>query len=92
MNYARDNNGSLEYPQDDDFAGVSNWRTNDQALRRRKFLPLRGLAEHREGYVATSPKSWHVVAQSSRRFDVIVDTSYIQIDEWDYVPAPDPLL
>ncbi|MBQ7649699.1 MAG: hypothetical protein IJS15_02005 [Victivallales bacterium] len=81
MNWAKEENGVLKYPSENEFYGVSNWRSHDKLLRMKGYVPMRGDAPSREGYAAV-PKTWHVVEQ-----DV---ASYIQVDEWDYVPLPEP--
>ena len=121
--YAKIIDNALIYPSADEFRGVPNYMLNDQALRRKSYLPLVGTPEEREGYSAT-PSSWHVVQQSATRIEprqqtvadyekdeetgerrkvgehtemvdteITVDTSYIQIDDWQYTelpPEPEP--
>lgn len=131
MLYAKIIDNQLVYPNDSEFQGVPNWRTNDQACRRRGYTPLVGDPEDREGYRAT-PATWHAVQQSETRTEprredpvtgepfmedvlvedpdthetrkvgtrratrdvpVVFDTSYIQVDTWEYteIPAPAPV-
>ena len=121
--YAKIIDNALQFPQASEFRGVPNYMLNDQALRRKSYLPLVGTPEEREGYSAT-PSSWHVVQQSATRIEprqqtvadyekdeetgerrkvgehtemvdteITVDTSYIQIDDWQYTelpPEPEP--
>lgn len=121
--YAKIIDNALQYPAASEFAGIPHYETNDAALRRRRYLPLVGEAEPREGYSAT-PSTWHVVEQSATRTEprqqtvedyeedpethesrkvgehtemvdteITVDTSYIQVDEWEYTelpPEPEP--
>lgn len=126
--YAKIIDNALQYPQASEFRGVPNYMLNDQALRRKSYLPLVGEAEPREGYTAT-PSAWHVVEQSATRIEprredpvtkepfmedimeedpethemkkvgeqqvtrevpVEFDTSFIQIDTWDYQEIPKP--
>ena len=61
--YAKEENKTLVYPQDAEFAGIPNWRTNEPAQRRRGYMPLVGEPEDREGFTAR-PSKWHVVPQS----------------------------
>ena len=81
MEYAKDNNGVLEYPTDAEFVGVPNWRTHDRLLRMHGYLPLVGEADEREGYAA-SPKTWQTVGEDYE--------AYIQVTEWEYTPVPEP--
>ena len=101
--YAKDNGQTLSYPTDEEFAGVVNWRENDKVLRMKGYKPLEGTAQHQEGKEA-QPKTWHVVSQSTtvteqrqvkengsyvlKPVPVTVDTSYIQIDTWEYTDIP----
>ena len=118
--YAKIIDNALQYPADSEFRGVPNYMLNDQALRRKSYLPLVGTPEEREGYSAT-PATWHVVEQSATRIEprqhtvedyetdeetgerrkvgehtemvdteIQVDTSYIQIDSFEYAPIPTP--
>lgn len=121
--YAKIIDNALQFPQASEFRGVPNYMLNDNALRRKSYLPLVGTPEEREGYTAT-PSAWHVVEQSTTRTEprqqtvedyeedaetherrktgehiemvdteITVDTSYIQIDEWEYTelpPEPEP--
>ena len=121
--YAKIIDNVLIYPSADEFRGVPNYMLNDNALRRKSYLPLVGTPEPREGYSAT-PSAWHVVEQSATRIEprqrivedyekdeetgelrkvgehtemvdteITVDTSYIQVDEWEYTelpPEPEP--
>lgn len=64
--YAKIIDNALQYPQASEFRGVPNYMLNDQALRRKSYLPLVGTPEEREGYTAT-PSAWHVVEQSTTR-------------------------
>lgn len=102
--YAKDNGQTLSYPTDEEFAGVVNWRANDKVLRLKGYKPLKGTAEPQEGKEAV-PKTWHVVSQSMtvteqrqvkengsyvlKPIPVVVDTSYIQIDTWEYTDIPE---
>lgn len=103
IKYAKIVNDRLQYPSASEFAGVPNYMTNDPLLRDKEYLPLVGEPEERVGYGA-EPSEWHVVNQSSTRVEmrqtspdskeleetlVIIDTSYIQIDEWNYVELPE---
>lgn len=81
MQYAKDDNGVLGYPTDEEFRGVPNWQTHDRLLRMRGYLPLVGEADKRDGFAAW-PKSWLTVGQG--------DESYIQVTEWEYAPVPAP--
>lgn len=118
--YAKIIDNALQFPQASEFLGVPNYMLNDQALRRKSYLPLVGEAEPRDGYSAT-PSAWHVVEQSATRTEprqqtvedyeedsethesrkvgehtemvdteITVDTSFIQIDEWEYTELPPP--
>lgn len=121
--YAKIIDNALTYPSTDEFRGVPNYMLNDNALRRKSYLPLVGTPEEREGYSAT-PSRWHIVQQSETRIEprqqvvedytenpetherektgehtemvdteITIDTSYIQIDEWQYTenpPEPEP--
>lgn len=64
--YAKIIDNALIHPSADEFAGVPNYMLNDQALRRKSYLPLVGTPEERAGYTAT-PSRWHVVEQSTTR-------------------------
>lgn len=102
IKYAKIVNDRLQYPSPLEFTGVPNYMTNDPLLREKEYLPLVGNPEEQEGYIA-SPSAWHMVKQSGTRTEmrqtspdskeleetlVILDTSYIQIDEWNYVELP----
>ena len=126
--YAKEIDNQLVQPTASEFAGISNWRTNDKALRKRHYLPVVGEPEEREGFTSR-PLSWHKVEQSETREEprnedpvtrepfmedimeedpethemvkvgerqitkvvpVTFDTSYYQVDEWDYMPIPVP--
>ena len=76
--YAKIVDDSLVFPQDSEFAGIPNWKTNDSALRRRGYLPVEGDAVQREGYVA-SPSSWYVVNQSVQ----VVERRQVKVDVTD---------
>ncbi len=99
--YARIEDDRLVRPSDAEFAGVPNYMTNDTALRKRKYMPLVGEPEERDGYEAV-PSSWHTVEAHSSKTErrqvdgsdelvetgVQVDLSYLLVDSWDYVEAP----
>jgi len=102
IKYAKIVNDKLQYPSPLEFIGVPNYMTNDPLLRDKEYLPLVGEPEEQEGYMA-EPSEWHVVNQSGTRTEmrqtspdskeleetlVILDTSYIQIDLWNYVELP----
>ena len=119
MKYAREHRNQLVYPTTADFIGIPNWQSNEPAMRRKRWLPLVGDPEPREGYTPV-PATWHTVNQSETRTEprnedpvtkepfieidpetgearqvtrevpVEFDTSYIQIDGWNYVPIPVP--
>ena len=128
MKYAKEENHVLVYPTQDEFPGIPNWQTHDAKLRHKKYLPLEGEPEERDGYTA-KPATWHVVESSTIRkekrqkdpvtgewfvedvmkedpethemvkvderhvmkeVDIVVDTSYIQVDTWEYTPIPEP--
>ena len=128
MQYAKDNNNTLVYPTASEFPGIPNWQTHDAKLRQKKYLPLVGEPEQREGYDA-KPATWHVVTSSTTKKEkrqkdpvtgewftedvmeedpdthqmvkvdtryvmkevpITVDTSYIQVDTWEYTPIPEP--
>ena len=40
----------IQYPQASSFAGVPHWETHDILLRRKGFVPLRGIPEERDGF------------------------------------------
>ena len=40
----------IEYPQASSFAGVPHWETHDILLRRKGFVPLRGIPDERDGF------------------------------------------
>lgn len=40
----------IEYPQASSFAGVPHWETHDILLRRKEFVPLRGIPDERDGF------------------------------------------
>lgn len=82
MDWAKDEGGILKYPSESEFRGVTNWRSHEKLLRMKRYMPLHGDAPSREGYAAV-PKRWHLVESSG-------DGHYIQVDEWDYVPLPEP--
>ena len=99
MIYAKEENHQLKYPNPLEFDGIPNWQTHDAVLRDKKYMPLVGTPEKREGYIAI-PATWHIVEQSETRtelrqvsefstemedVDVTYDTSYIQVDSYDYV-------
>lgn len=104
MIYAKDIKSKLVYPQDAEFIGIVNWRANDTAQRLRGYRPLVGEADEREGYTAT-PSAWHVVEGTETRIEprqvipggvemvdraIVYDTSYLQVDTWEYTPIPVP--
>lgn len=64
--WAKDNEGTLEYPTAGEFRGIPNYETNEPACRKRGYMPLVGEAEPREGYEAI-PAEWHKVEQSITR-------------------------
>lgn len=66
--YAKDVDGVLEYPRQEEFVGIPNWQQHDFKLRQKKYKPLVGTPEEREGYTA-EPKTWHLVEQSSTRIE-----------------------
>lgn len=84
MKYAREHRKQLVYPTTADFIGIPNWQSNEPAMRRRKWLPLVGDPEPREGYTAT-PATWHTVSQSETRIeprneDPVTKEPFIEID------------
>ncbi len=107
--YARIDDDKLVFPTASEFEGVPNWQTNDSAMRKRMYMPIRGDVDVPAGYIGT-PSSWYVVNQSIQRMEtrqvkidgrdgngnkigedyemrtvpVVKDTSYIQIDGWNY--------
>lgn len=128
MQFAKIIENTLVEPQDAEFNGIPNWRTNLLAIRRKGYMPVEGEPEPREGYSA-APATWHIVQQSETRIEprredpvtkepfmedvmeedpethemkkvgeqqvtrevpVEFDTSYIQIDTWDYAELPEP--
>lgn len=40
----------IEYPQAASFAGVPHWETHDVLLRRKGFVPIRGIPDERDGF------------------------------------------
>jgi len=66
--YAKTVEQALQYPTEAEFPGVFNWRDNDPALRRAKYLPL--VCDHQppEGYT-TTPTDWVTVPQSETRVE-----------------------
>ena len=58
LNYAKEVEGVIVYPTDEEFRGIPNWRTHEMALRRRGYMPLAGTPEQRPGCVPI-PKTWH---------------------------------
>jgi hypothetical protein len=84
MRYARIHRNQLVYPTTADFIGIPNWQSNEPAMRRKRWLPLVGDPEPREGYAAT-PATWHVVTQSETRLeprneDPVTREPFIEID------------
>lgn len=75
--YARDENGTLRYPTQDEFRGIPNYMQHDRQLRKRNYLPIANEAEQRNGYTA-EPASWHV------------EDGSIVIDEWNYIEIEQP--
>ena len=68
MTDAKDEDGVLSYPTNEEFHGIPNWETHDAALRKAHYKPLVGEAEPREGYTA-EPGRWHTVEQSESRME-----------------------
>ena len=68
---------NVQYPTEEEFAGILNWMFHDGQLRKRHYVPLLGEPEEREGAVATPA-----------RFEDKGD--HIDIVEWSYSPAPEP--
>ena len=68
---------TVQYPTDEEFAGIVNWRFHDGQLRKRHYVPMLGEAEEREGYVATPSR----FADRGDHIDVL---------EWVYSPASAP--
>ena len=64
--YAKIVEDQLAYPRSSEFAGIPNYKTNDQALRRAGYTPLIGEADPRPGFTPV-PSAWHVVEQSETR-------------------------
>lgn len=86
MTYARDDNGTLIYPTDAEFVGIPNWWLHDYQLRKRRYMPLVGDAEPRDGYTP-KPSKWHIEGAGN--------AAYIQVTEWEYIeipPAPEPVV
>lgn len=81
MNYAKEENGVLKYPTKAEFRGIPNYMTNDTALRKKGYLPLRGVPEQREGFVSR-PSAWHVVSQSIIR----VEPRPQRVEDWEEDP------
>lgn len=66
--WAKDSEGTLQYPTPEEFRGIPNYETNEPACRKRGYMPLVGEAEPREGYEAV-PSAWHKVEQSITRIE-----------------------
>lgn len=81
MNYAKDENGVLKYPTKAEFKGIPNYMANDTALRKKGYLPLRGMPEEREGFTSR-PSAWHVVNQSIIR----VEPRQRKVEDWEEDP------
>lgn len=81
MQYAKEIENELQYPTQEEFAGIPNFMTHDAALRRRGYLPLIGEAEPREGYTA-EPSAWHTVEQSETR----VEPRQVVVEDWETDP------
>lgn len=84
MKYAREHRNQLVYPTTADFIGIPNWQSNEPAMRRKRWLPLVGDPEPREGYTAT-PATWHMVEQTETRIeprneDPVTKEPFIEID------------
>lgn len=81
MIYAKDEAGTLVYPTPEEFSGIPNWQTHDTALRNKKYMPLVGEEEPREGYTA-EPGRWHTVEQSETR----VEPRQTIVEDWETDP------
>lgn len=98
--YAKDENGVLVHPKKFEFKGYLNYLRPDSVYRKHGYLPVVGEPENRVGYSAT-PATWHVVHQEETIAlphqdglpdgrTATRDTSYIQIDSWEYAEIPAP--
>ncbi len=81
MRYARIHRNQLVYPTTADFIGIPNWQSNEPAMRRKRWLPLVGDPEPREGYTA-EPATWHVVTQSETR----IEPRQTIVEDWKIDP------
>lgn len=84
MKYAREHRNQLVYPTTADFIGIPNWQSNEPAMRRKRWLPLVGDPEPREGYTA-EPATWHTVERTETRIeprneDPVTKEPFIEID------------
>ena len=79
--YAKEVDSTLVFPSDEEFRGIPNWRSHEQAVRSRGYMPLAFVDAEREGFIRV-PVAWQVVNQSEPRVEpraVIVDE--YEIDE-----------
>lgn len=49
MIYAKESNGTLVQPTENEFCGVPGWRTHDALLRSKDYLPVHGYPPHEDG-------------------------------------------
>lgn len=63
MQYAKEVDGKLVFPTAAEFVGIPNWQQHDTQLRKRKYVPLMGTPEEREGFTS-KPLTWNYVQQS----------------------------
>ena len=102
--YAKDAGGALQFATDSEFRMIPNWRTNEAEVRRKGYLPLVQQSATRIEPRQHTVEDWETDEETGERrktgehtemvdTEITVDTSYIQIDSFEYTelpPEPEP--